>query len=176
MSDPHSDFATKYNFDARMDGLYHIPDVIQQDNLASAAYFKPSMMLNVLRNTVLGHERFDAAFREYINRWAFKHPTPWDFFHTMENVSGEDLGWFWRSWVLNEWKMDFAVKSTKYIGELPDKGVMITIEALEKMPMPLTVLVKEANGKPGKQRTTATKATKTAATATAAAAKQARQT
>jgi hypothetical protein len=147
MSDPKSEFATKYNFDVKMDGLYNIPDVIQQENLASAAYFKPAMMLNVLRNVVLGQERFDAAFREYINRWAFKHPTPWDFFHTMENVSGEDLGWFWRGWILNEWRMDFSVKSTTYINENPQKGAMVTIESLEKMPMPVTVLVKESNGK-----------------------------
>ena len=147
MSDPKSEFAVKYNFDERMDGLYNIPDVVQQDNLGSAAYFKPAMMLNVLRNNILGPERFDAAFREYVSRWAFKHPTPWDFFHTMENVSGEDLGWFWRGWVLNEWKLDFTIKETKYIEDTPTKGAMITVESLEKMPMPVTVLVKESNGK-----------------------------
>ncbi len=146
MSDPRSEFAIRYNFDERMDGLYHIPDVVQQDHLGSAAYFKPAMMLNVLRN-VLGAERFDAAFREYIDRWAFKHPTPWDFFHTIENVSGEDLGWFWRGWVLNQWKVDLAVKETKYVNDLPANGAMVTIQSMEKMPMPVTVLVKEANGK-----------------------------
>ena len=69
-----------------------------------------AQMLDALRNVVLGKDRFDAAFQEYINRWAFKHPTPWDFFHTMENVSGEDLSWFWRAWVLNTWKLDQTVK------------------------------------------------------------------
>ncbi len=147
MSDPGSEFAIKYNFNDKMDGLYHIPDVVQQQNLGSAAYFKPAMMMNVLRNAVLGPERFDAALKEYVHRWAFKHPTPWDFFHTMENVSGEDLGWFWRSWVLNDWKLDLGVKTTKYVREKPENGAEITIETLEKMPMPVTVLVKEANGK-----------------------------
>jgi hypothetical protein len=147
MSEPGSDFAVKYNFDEKMDGLFHTPDVIQQDNLGSAAYFKPAMMLNTLRKAVLGPERFDAALKEYVHRWAFKHPTPWDFFHTMENVSGEDLSWFWRGWVLNEWKLDLGVKTTKYIDEKHEKGAEITIENLEKMPMPVTVLVKEANGK-----------------------------
>lgn len=147
MSDPKLDFAVKYNFGEKMDGLYNTPEVIQQDNLGSAAYFKPAMMMNTLRNAVLGPERFDLAFREYINRWAFKHPTPWDFFHTMENVSGEDLGWFWRSWVLNTWKLDQTVKSVKYVKDKPENGADITVETIEKMPMPVTVLVKESNGK-----------------------------
>ena len=95
--DPTSSFMVKYTFGDKMDGLYTVPDAIQQDNLGIAAYMKPSQMLNTLRDVILGPERFDAAFREYISRWAFKHPTPWDFFHTIENVAGEDLGWFWRS-------------------------------------------------------------------------------
>ena len=145
--DPNSTFMVKYVFGDKMDGLFNIPEVIQQDNLGVAAYMKPSMMLHALREVVLGPERFDAAFREYINRWAFKHPTPWDFFHTIEDVSGEDLGWFWRGWVLNTWKIDQAVKGVKYIKDKPENGAEITIENLEKLPMPVTVLVKESNGK-----------------------------
>lgn len=145
--DPNSSFMVKYTFDEKMDGLYTVPEVIQQDNLGVAAYLKPSQMLNALRDVVLGKERFDAAFREYISRWAFKHPTPWDFFHTMENVSGEDLSWFWRAWVLNTWKLDQTVKTVVYVKEKPENGSEITIENLEKMVMPVTVLVKEANGK-----------------------------
>ncbi|MEO6610882.1 MAG: M1 family metallopeptidase [Chitinophagaceae bacterium] len=145
--DPNSSFMVKYTFGDKMDGLYNIPEVIQQDNLGVAAYLKPSQMLNALRDVVLGKDRFDAAFREYVNRWAFKHPTPWDFFHTIENVSGEDLGWFWRAWVMNTWKLDQAVKSVGYRDEKPEKGAQITVENLEKMVMPVTVLVKETNGK-----------------------------
>lgn len=145
--DPNSDFMVKYTFGEKMDGLYNIPEVIQQDNLGVSAYLKPSQMLNALRDLVLGKERFDAAFREYVSRWAFKHPTPWDFFHTMENVSGEDLSWFWRAWVFNTWKLDMAVKNVAYVDEKPEKGAVISLENLEKMPMPITVLVKEANGK-----------------------------
>jgi len=137
----------KYTFGEKMDGLYTIPEVIQQENLGVAAYMKPSLMLDMLRNVVLGKDRFDAAFREYISRWAFKHPAPWVFFHTIENVSGEDLGWFWRSWVLNTWKLDQSVKGVVYVKEKPENGAEITLENLEKMPMPVTVLVKEANGK-----------------------------
>jgi hypothetical protein len=147
LSDPASPLLVKYMFGDKMDGLYNIPDAIQQENLGFAAYFKPSAMLHTLRNVVLGPERFDAAFREYINRWAFKHPTPWDFFHTMENASGEDLSWFWRGWVLNTWKIDIAVQGVKYIQSNPAKGADIVLENMEKMPMPVTVLVKESNGK-----------------------------
>jgi peptidase M1-like protein len=139
---------TKIMFSDQMDGLMNIPEVIQQDmNLGIAAYMKPGMMLDVLRGSVLGEERFDIAFREYVRRWAFKHPTPWDFFHTMENVSGEDLGWFWRGWVLNTWKLDQAVKDVKYIENKPENGATITIQNMEQMVMPVTVLVKESNGK-----------------------------
>lgn len=145
--DPSSPFMTKYIFGEGMDGLYNIPEAIQQGNLGIAAYLKPGLMLTTLRDAVLGKERFEAAFREYVSRWAFKHPTPWDFFHTMENVSGEDLGWFWRAWVLNDWRMDMKVKEVIYTDEKPENGAEITIENLEKMPMPVTVLVKEANGK-----------------------------
>lgn len=144
--DPSSPFMVKYVFGEKMDGLFNIPEVIQQDNLGVSAYLKPSMMLNALRDVVLGPERFDTAFREYISRWAYKHPTPWDFFRTIENVSGEDLCWFWRGWVLNTWKIDQSVKGVKYIKDKPENGSMITIENLEKLPMPVTVLVKESNG------------------------------
>ncbi len=145
--DPMSPFMVKYMFADNTDGLYNIPEVIQQGNLGNAAYGKPGMMLDQLRDVVLGPDRFDAAFREYINRWAFKHPTPWDFFHTIENASGEDLSWFWRSWVLNNWKLDQSVKGVTYVKDKPENGSEITIVNLQKMPMPVTVLVKEANGK-----------------------------
>ena len=146
--DPSSSFLVKFIFDEHMDGLNSVPDVIQQgNNLGVAAYLKPAMMLTVLREVVLGETRFDAAFTEYIQRWAYKHPTPWDFFHTMENVSGEDLGWFWRGWVLNTWKIDQSVKDVKYNDEDPKEGAEITLENKQQMPMPVTVLIKETNGK-----------------------------
>jgi hypothetical protein len=146
--EPNSEGMVKFTFGDKMDGLYNIPDAIGQGiNLGIAAYSKPAQMLTALRDAVLGKERFEAAFREYITRWAFKHPTPWDFFHTMENVSGEDLGWFWRAWVLNSWKLDQSVKNVNYKDGKPENGAEITIENLEKMPMPVTILIKETNGK-----------------------------
>lgn len=139
--------AVQSQFSNEMDVLYTKPDVVQQRNLGIAAYYKPSQMLHALRQHVLGAERFDKAFKEYIHRWAFKHPTPWDFFHTMENVGGEDLAWFWRGWVLNTWRIDQGIKSVKYKDNLPANGAAITIENLEKMPMPVTLLIKENNGR-----------------------------
>ncbi len=147
LNDPSSPTIVKMLFSDNMDGLFNTPDVIQQRNLGFAAYFKPGQMLHMLRENVLTPERFDAAFREYVSRWAFKHPTPWDFFHAMENVAGEDLSWFWRSWVLNTWKLDQSVKEVKYEKNNPENGADVTLENLEKMPMPVTVLVKESNGK-----------------------------
>lgn len=130
-----------------MDPLMTAPDVLQQHNIGTAEYDKPSIMLNALRDVVLGPERFDAAFREYINRWAFKHPTPWDFFRTIENVGGEDLAWFWRGWVFNDWKLDQAVMGVIYANGQPGSGAFITLQNRGQMVMPVTVLVKESNGK-----------------------------
>jgi len=146
-SDPNSSFMLRYIFNEQMDGLYNIPDVVQENNLGLTAYLKPAQMMTALREQVLGEERFDRAFKEYIRRWAFKHPSPWDFFHTMENVSGENLSWFWRAWVLNSWKLDMSVKAVKPIEEKNVSGYSITLANLEQMPMPVTVEVKEANGK-----------------------------
>ncbi|HVW95268.1 MAG TPA: M1 family metallopeptidase [Mucilaginibacter sp.] len=110
-------------------------------------YFKPSIGLTLLREQVLGPERFDRAFRTYVERWAFKHPTPDDFFRTMENVSGENLHWFWRSWFVNNWQLDVAVRSVDYVDNDPSKGAIITIDNLGKMVMPVTLEIKTVSGK-----------------------------
>jgi hypothetical protein len=77
------------------------------------AYGKPATALNVLRETVMGRELFDYAFKEYCKRWAFKHPTPDDFFRTMEDASGVDLDWFWRGWFYGVDHCDMALESVK---------------------------------------------------------------
>ncbi|HVK96560.1 MAG TPA: hypothetical protein VM368_02030, partial [Flavisolibacter sp.] len=82
-----------------------------------------------------------------INNWAYKHPTPWDFFRTIENAAGEDLAWFWRSWVFANHKLDLSVKGVKYTTpSKPDQGATITIQNLEQMALPVPLLIKEANG------------------------------
>ena len=125
------------------------PDDLNGWELGVLGYFKPAVLLNILRKYVLGPERFDYAFRIYINRWAYKHPTPKDFFRTMNSASGEDLNWFWKEWFYKAWNLDIAVKSVKYIGGQPSNGVNVTIENLDKAAMPVTVEVKETNGHEG---------------------------
>ena len=90
------------------------PIMTQSDsitNLGSNAYGKPSAALHLLRDTVIGRERFDFAFKEYARRWKFKRPTPADFFRTMEEASGTDLDWFWRGWFYTTDHVDISLES-----------------------------------------------------------------
>ncbi|SDM85918.1 hypothetical protein SAMN05421813_12612 [Daejeonella rubra] len=123
------------------------PDNMKERNIGILAYYKPAIGLTLLREQVLGPERFDRAFKTYIERWAYKHPTPDDFFRTIENVAGENLNWFWRGWYINNWKLDQAVTDVKYVKNDPAQGVLITIENLEKMPMPVILEIKTKSGK-----------------------------
>ena len=78
------------------------------------AYGKPATALNILRETVMGRELFDYAFKEYSRRWAFKHPSPADFFRTMEDASGVDLDWFWRGWFYTTDHVDIAITDVQW--------------------------------------------------------------
>ncbi|MDA8769354.1 M1 family metallopeptidase [Schleiferiaceae bacterium] len=78
------------------------------------AYGKPATALNILRETVMGRELFDYAFKEYSRRWAFKHPTPADLFRTMEDASGVDLDWFWRGWFYTTDHVDIALTDVQW--------------------------------------------------------------
>jgi hypothetical protein len=137
-------------FQPGSEGIMTIPEVTNPGYLATNAYEKPSIGLQILRDQVLGEEKFDGAFRYYIRSWAYKHPTPWDFFHAIENYSGETLDWFWRGWFLNNWKVDQAVTNVEYQESNPANGAIITIENLEQLPMPATVEIKEIDGKTGR--------------------------
>jgi len=128
------------------DPIISIPDVIQPMNLGWEAYNKPGIGLKILRENILGADRFDYAFKHYIKHWAFKHPTPLDFFKSMEDGSGEDLGWFWKSWFYELWRLDQSVKDVDYIEQDPTKGALITIENMEKMAMPAVVDVELVSG------------------------------
>lgn len=83
-------------------------------NFGSNAYSKPAAALNILRETVMGRELFDYAFKEYSRRWAFKHPTPADFFRSMEDASAVDLDWFWRGWFYTTDAVDIALDSIEW--------------------------------------------------------------
>ncbi|NQU53147.1 MAG: M1 family metallopeptidase [Bacteroidetes bacterium] len=83
-------------------------------NLGSNAYSKPTVALNILRETVMGRELFDFAFKEYAQRWMFKHPTPADFFRTMEDASAVDLDWFWRGWFYTTNNVDISLDNVSW--------------------------------------------------------------
>lgn len=106
-----------------------------------ASYNKPAVAMRALE-WVLGRETFDRAYREYIRRWAYKHPYPYDLFNTFEDVAGRDLDWFWTSLFYETWTLDHAVASV----DEQDNGVTVTIEDLGLMPMPAPVEVTYESG------------------------------
>ncbi|HZY39408.1 MAG TPA: M1 family metallopeptidase [Mucilaginibacter sp.] len=124
------------------------PANLKERNTGTLLYSKPSAGLVMLREQILGPDRFDFAFRKYIAEWAYKHPTPEDFFRTMENAGGENLQWFWRGWFLNNWQLDVAVRDVKYVDDKDfSKGAIITIDNLQKMAMPVILEIKTVSGK-----------------------------
>jgi Peptidase family M1 domain len=130
-----------------LDPIMMTLNVVKGNNQGWTAYNKPAMGLIILREQILGKERFDYAFKTYIERWAYKHPTPWDFFHSMDNAAGEDLGWFWNEWFFTAWWVDQSVKKIDYVDNDSSKGSIVTIENLEGLALPVTMIVKEENGK-----------------------------
>jgi hypothetical protein len=109
-------------------------------------YGKTAYGLNLLRTVVVGKERFGYAFRKYTEAWAFKHPTPYDFFHCINNAAGEDLNWFWKEWFFTTWKLDQTITSVTYVDSNPSKGALITIGNKGKMILPAIIKVVEQNG------------------------------
>ena len=135
-------------FSDSSESIFTIPDVVTGRNLGATAYAKPGTGLNILRENILGKGRFDSAFMYYVHQWAFKHPTPYDFFHCIENYSGETLDWFWRGWFMNQWQIDQAVESVQPINfRDPSQGSLITVSNLGQLPMPMVVEITETNGK-----------------------------
>ncbi|OBR75920.1 peptidase M1 [Xanthomonas arboricola] len=112
----------------------------------SLTYFKGALGLVLLREQILGPERFDPAFRKYIATWAYKHPTPSDFFRLMESESGENLAWWWRGWYLNNWQLDMGISEAHYVDHDPAKGLQLTLRSRQKLVMPVTVRVDLADG------------------------------
>ncbi|SDZ85085.1 M1 family metallopeptidase [Pedobacter hartonius] len=101
------------------------------------AYAKPAVGLNILRETIMGRELFDYAFKEYARRWAFKHPTPADLFRTMEDASGEDLDWFWRGWFFSTDPCDISLDAVKYAKADVDSKVPASKVKMVKLDAPL---------------------------------------
>lgn len=141
-------------------------DVFPDRNLAGLLgrlqYRKTAMGLHLLREVVLGPERFDYAFKEYVRRWAFKSPRPADFYRTMEDAAGADLAWFFRQWFIEDGTLDQAVEvafnEPEPVSESDDEGegddepepfvptATITVRSLGEMVMPAEVVVQFADG------------------------------
>lgn len=103
------------------------------------SYFKGAFGLVLLREQILGPERFDDAFRKYIATWAYHHPSPSDFFRFMESEGGEDLGWFWRGWYQHNWPFDMAVRKIEPIGGDWSHGAAVTLANLDPLVLPNTL-------------------------------------
>jgi hypothetical protein len=121
-------------------------DAIREKYRHPITYFKTAYGLTLLREQILGPERFDAAFRQYVRDWAFQHPSPSDFFRTMDSAAGEDLSWFWRGWFRHNWKLDLAVIGVKYVDDDPAKGALVTVANLDKFAMPAMLRVTHDDG------------------------------
>jgi hypothetical protein len=121
-------------------------DTVSEKYRHPVTYFKTALGLKLLREQILGPDRFDPAFRKFIRDWAYKHPKPSDFFRAMESEGGEDLSWFWRGWFLNNWTLDLAVTDVVYTDGDPAKGAKIAIANLDRMVMPSTLEVRYADG------------------------------
>jgi Peptidase family M1 domain len=104
------------------------------------AYSKPATGLNILRETIMGRELFDYAFREYARRWAFKHPTPADLFRTMEDASGEDLDWYWRGWFYGTEPCDISLDTVKWAVLNPSYSQSFATGAIIKQPVAKPIL------------------------------------
>jgi len=152
-SKPQSmEFMGKYLFNENSEAILLTPDAMKEANIGLALYYKPGYGLELLRKEILGPDRFDYAFRNYIDRWAYKHPTPWDFFRCMENAAGEDLGWFWKGWFLENYSLDQSIAGVKYPGGDAGEGAIVILANLEQMAMPVTLSYETKSGKKGEMR------------------------
>lgn len=131
-----------YLFNETSEKIMTTPDAMKEFNISRCLYYKPQVGLELLRNELVGPKRFDYAFKLYIERWAYKHPTPWDFFRTMDNATGEDLSWFWKAWFIENYKNDQAILSVVET----KNGTVATIANIEQMAMPVILEYETASG------------------------------
>lgn len=124
------------------EGINTYPDLVNTRNLGYTAYYKPALGLAILREYILGPERFDYAFRSYIANWAFKHPQPSDFFNAMENASGENLNWFWKGWFYGNGNIDLALTGV----HKQQEGYIIGLSNLGEIPMPVQMKISFEDG------------------------------
>jgi hypothetical protein len=170
MDEGFNTFMNHYNWDKKYPGEYnrrgdpglYIPYALSgkeepivtpadriRGSLSMAAYTKPGLGLILLRDHIVGPERFDPAFREYIRRWAYKHPTPADFFRSMEDGLGEDLSWLWRSWFYTTERLDQAVDSVTISDSAGVAASRIYLRSTTPMPMPVELDLRMDDGTTG---------------------------
>jgi len=131
-----------YFINENREGINTYPDVANTENLGMIAYNKPAMGLLMLREYILGAERFDNAFKSYIKTWAYKHPQPADFFNHMENVAGENLSWFWQGWFYGTGNIDLGIN-----GAFPYAGnYLVSLTNKGDMPMPVLLEITFEDG------------------------------
>jgi len=128
------------------ESLVNYADVMQNKYSHTLNYYKSALGLVLAREYILGADRFDYAFREYIRQWAYKHPAPNDFFRLMNNACGEDLNWFWNAWYYQTWTLDQGVTKVSYVDHDPKKGSQITLVNRQQMVMPVKLKITEQNG------------------------------
>jgi aminopeptidase N len=137
-----------------MKSEHQVPVMTQSDSvlrLGPNAYTKPAVALNILRETILGRELFDFAFKEYSQRWMFKRPTPYDFFRTMEEASGVDLDWFWRGWFYSTDHVDISIDKVYQLKlDSKDPESSLARQRQEQADKPLSVFV-ERNKQEGRK-------------------------
>ncbi|MDN3668521.1 M1 family metallopeptidase [Echinicola jeungdonensis] len=124
------------------EGIETYPDVVDTRNLGMVAYMKPAIGLIMLREYVLGEERFDNAFKSYIETWAYKHPQPRDFFNHIENVAGENLSWFWQGWFYGNENIDLSLAAVYPYGG----NYLIALSNEGGVPMPVLLEITFEDG------------------------------
>ncbi len=123
-----------------------LADAVPEKYRHPITYFKAAFGLVLLREQIIGPGRFDPAFRRYVAAWAYKHPSPSDFFRFMESDTGEDLGWFWRGWFEHNWQFDMAVQKAAYTDGDYRKGVDVTLANLDQLVLPATLQLTYTDG------------------------------
>ena len=146
--DAHS--MAKYLYGDRTEAILKTPDALRESNIGLSLYMKPGYALTLLREQIVGEKIFDAAFKKYIRDWAYKHPSPWDFFRSIESSVGEDLGWFWKGMILENWRLDQSISKVEYINNNAKNGAILTIDNLEKVAMPVIVEYETVSGTKGR--------------------------
>jgi hypothetical protein len=126
--------------------LMTMPDRIPPAALGAIAYRKPGAVLLALRNHVVGRAAFDVAFREYAARWAFKHPTPADFFRSIESSTGEDLAWFWRGFFYSTDVLDIGIDSVSTISRDGHSIALVQLRKHTSIPFPVELRLAIADG------------------------------